>query len=63
MPAIIFAFGYIGLVILGIVGWVMNLYAVAMTVFATPDAELTLQLVVRMVGIICFPLGAVAGWF
>lgn len=63
MPAILFAFAYLALIFLGIIGWVMNLYSVAMTVFATPGAELTLQLVVRMVGIICFPLGAVAGYF
>jgi spore maturation protein SpmA len=60
---IIFAFTYIGLVVLAFAGWVMNLYTVAVLAFATPGAEFSLEVVVRLTGIICFPLGAVAGWF
>ena len=46
-------------VILGIVGWVMNLAKV----FSIITCPITLETVLRVIFIFFFPIGAVAGYF
>jgi hypothetical protein len=50
----------IGLIIAiaGAVGWVLNLAKV----FAGVDAEMTRQMVLRIIGVIAFPLGSFLGF-
>ena len=45
--------------ILGVTGWVMNL----ITVFHTANDPITGTFILRCVGIIAFPIGAILGWF
>lgn len=45
--------------LLMIAGWIMNLAAIIPLL----DGDFTPLLIVRIVGVILFPLGAVLGWF
>lgn len=48
------------LFILAIAGWILNIAAIF--AFATP-CQLSFELVLRLIGIFIFPLGAVIGYF
>lgn len=48
----------IATVVLGIIGWIMNIAAIIPLL----DGDLTPWLVARAVGAFFFPLGAVLGW-
>ena len=49
----------IATVVLGIIGWIMNIAAIIPLL----DGGFTPWLVARIVGVVLFPLGAVLGWF
>ncbi len=46
-------------VVLGIIGWIMNIAAIVPLL----DGDFTPWLIARIVGVVFFPLGAVLGWF
>ena len=46
-------------VVLGIIGWIMNIAAIIPLL----DGGFTPWLVARIIGVVLFPLGAVLGWF
>ena len=50
---------YVGVVVLGIIGWIMNIAAIVPLL----DGDFTPWLIARIVGVVFFPLGAVLGWF
>jgi hypothetical protein len=56
--AIIAGLMFIGLAIAMVIGWVMNILAIAHSNFS----DITGLLVLRVVGIFVAPLGAVLGW-
>lgn len=45
--------------ILGIIGWVMNI----VDIISMMSGELTAMLIIRLVGVFVFPLGAILGYF
>lgn len=49
----------IATVVLGIIGWIMNIAAIVPLL----EGDFTPWLVARIVGVVFFPLGAVLGWF
>lgn len=49
---------WLGLICAGIVGWVMNIIAIVHAV----SGPLTTLLVVRLIGVLVFPLGAIMGY-
>jgi hypothetical protein len=51
-------FAFIALWIAGIIGWVMNIT----DIIYSAGGPFTTLLVVRIVGIFVFPLGAILGW-
>jgi hypothetical protein len=51
-------FLYLALILAGILGWIMNLVAVIHAIGGPLDAEL----VIRIVGLFLFPLGAIMGY-
>jgi len=55
-----YVFIVIGLWILAVVGWVLNIVAIF---HSGPMAEWSGVTIVRVVGIFVAPLGAVMGWF
>lgn len=50
---------YYGLIILGVIGYVMNIFHIIRSIAGPLD----LFLVLRVVGVFVFPLGAIIGWF
>lgn len=54
----IFALGWLALVAAGFIGWVMNIIAIV----HAASGPLTTMLVLRIVGLFAFPLGAVLGY-
>lgn len=46
-------------VVLGIIGWIMNIAAIVPLL----EGDFTPWLVARIIGVLFFPLGAVLGWF
>ena len=46
-------------VVLGIIGWIMNIAAIVPLL----EGDFTPWLVARIIGVFLFPLGAVLGWF
>lgn len=46
-------------VVLGIIGWIMNIAAIVPLL----EGDVTPWLVARIIGVLFFPLGAVLGWF
>lgn len=50
---------WLGLICAGVVGWAMNIIAIVHAV----SGPLTTLLIVRIVGIFVFPLGAILGYF
>ena len=55
----IFIFVYLALLVVGLIGWVMNIVEIV----ETCCDPLTGMLVVRIAGILIAPLGAVLGYF
>ena len=53
------SFATIVTVVLGIIGWIMNIAAIVPLL----DGGFTPWLVARIIGVVFFPLGAVLGWF
>jgi len=51
-------FAFIALWIAGIIGWVMNI----IDIIHSSGGPFTVLLVLRIVGIFAFPLGAILGW-
>lgn len=49
---------YFALIIGGLVGWVLNI----VHIIGAASGPLTTLLVLRIVGIFAFPLGAILGW-
>lgn len=49
---------YLVVVILALIGWAMNIG----TVVGTSFSPLTGEAVVRVIGILVFPVGAIMGW-
>lgn len=49
----------IATVVLGIIGWIMNIAAIVPLL----EGDFTPWLVARIIGVLFFPLGAVLGWF
>jgi len=50
---------FIGVILAGIVGWIMNIVKLV----AQFDADLTAEIVLRIVGIPVAPIGAIMGLF
>ena len=50
---------YICLILAGLAGYVMNIFAIV----GSLSGEVTTLLVVRIIGCFAFPLGAILGWF
>lgn len=48
----------LGLWVLGIIGWIMNI----MTIWNTYDLPLTGKFVLRIIGVFVFPIGGVLGY-
>jgi hypothetical protein len=48
----------LGLWVLGIIGWIMNI----MTIWNTYDLPLTGKFVLRIIGIFVFPIGGILGY-
>jgi len=50
--------------LLGVVGWCMNIYFIVVSITATTigELQLTVMLVLRIVGIFVAPLGAILGY-
>lgn len=46
-------------IVLGIIGWIMNIAAIVPLL----DGDFTPWLIARIVGVVLFPLGAILGWF
>jgi hypothetical protein len=61
MPRFIAWFGiaYVAVIVLGVIGWVMNIT----TIVSHINDPVTGMTVLRAVGIFLFPLGAVLGYF
>lgn len=55
---IVMSFATIVTVVLGIIGWIMNIAAIIPLL----DGGFTPWLVARIIGVVLFPLGAVLGW-
>ena len=53
------SFATIVTVVLGIIGWIMNIAAIVPLL----EGDFTPWLVARIIGVLFFPLGAVLGWF
>ena len=49
------------LALLGIIGWILNIIQVVSS--ASADAEVTTLFIIKCVGVIFWPIGAVLGWF
>lgn len=52
---------WLALILAGAIGWVLNLIAVIHA--ATADAPFTTLVLIRIIGVPIFILGAVLGWF
>jgi len=61
MPRFIAGFGiaYVAVIVLGVIGWVMNIT----TIVSHINDPVTGMTALRAVGIFLFPLGAVLGYF
>ena len=53
------ALGVFTFIILAVIGWIMNI----VKIFSLIGCELGAEIVIRVVFVFAFPLGAVAGWF
>ena len=51
--------GGFALIILAVIGWIMNI----VKIFSLIGCELGAEIVIRVVFVFAFPLGAIAGWF
>ena len=52
------ALSIIGVMLAGVVGWVMNI----ITIWHTVDDPLTAKFILRVVGVFVVPIGAILGW-
>lgn len=50
--------GFVGLMLAGVAGWVLNIVKIA----GALSEPLTLLLVFRLLGVIALPIGCVLGW-
>jgi hypothetical protein len=48
-----------GMIVAGLVGWVMNIFGIAHSDFNNVDG----MLILRVIGVFMFPIGAVVGYF
>ena len=50
---------YLGIIFAGIAGWILNIVKLLGMSFSDP---ITVEIVIRVVGIFMFPVGCVVGW-
>lgn len=60
LGALSFFVAYYTLLVAGVLGWIMNFIAVIH--FGITNAPMTTELVVRIVGVVVLPLGAIMGY-
>ena len=58
-----FALIWVGLIIVGLVGWVMNIIDLVQAATGSADPMGMVELVVRIVGIFVLVLGGIMGYF
>jgi hypothetical protein len=58
MPQVIFGLGIIGLWVAAVIGWIMNIF----TLYHMSFANMTGELIVRIIGIFVAPIGAIMGY-